>query len=154
MKKLLFTLVILAGSLWACEKESQKEISPLEQQKSGRVNALSNAERAAADAMGKLITLEKFNAMTDAYKQKVSPKETRAVAYGATVIEQILAQKGCVGIRSYLAKDDAGRTTIVMIGIDKDGNDITSNAVARTTSGTYAAGDGPLCPSECTGVKR
>ena len=154
MKKLLFTLIILAGSLWACEKESQKEVSPLGQQKSGRVDGLSSAERAAADAMGKLIPMDKFNAMTQAYQKKVSPKETRAVAYGATVIEQILAQKGCVGIRSYLAKDDAGRTTIVLIGIDKDGNDITSNAVGRTTSGGTTAGDGPLCPSDCTGGKR
>ncbi|HEV7350060.1 hypothetical protein [Telluribacter sp.] len=154
MRKLLFTLLILAGSLWACEKETNENVSPLDDQKaanSARGNVLSAAEKTVADAMGSLISLEQFNTMTEAYQKKVSPKETRAVAYGATVVDALLSQKGCVGIRCYLAKDALGRTTVVLIGVDKNGNDIKSSSVGRTTSDTYAAGDGPLCPRECTG---
>ncbi|GAB3165889.1 hypothetical protein [Telluribacter humicola] len=152
MRKLLFTLLILAGSLWACEKESQKEVSPLEQQKSasGRTGVLTSEERAAADAMGRIIPMSEFQKMTKAYQKGISSTDTRAVMYGAPVLEEILSQKGCVGIRFYLAKDAEGRTTVVFIGVDKNGKDINSNAAGRTSDGKGSTGgDGPICPSMC-----
>jgi hypothetical protein len=153
MKKVLFTILILAGSLWGCEKENQRDVSPLEQQKSlnvGRNGFLTSDELAVANSMGKIIPVSTFKSMTDAYQKTASSKDTRAVAYGATVIDEILNQKGCVGLRFYLAKDSDGRTTILFVGIDKNGNDITSSSGGRTTADNFTAGDGPLCPRECS----
>ena len=143
MKRLFMSMVCLASLIWACQKEEEK-VSPTVQ----KVSALTPEEQAVADKMGTTISLGEFNSMTEAYKASVSAEETRAVAYGKTVLEQLLAQKGCVGLRFYLAKDKLGKTTLVFKGVDKDGNDIIPSN-ARTTDGGGAGGGGPLCPNKC-----
>jgi hypothetical protein len=42
------------------------------------------------------------------------------------VYERILAQPGCQGIRIYDGVDEKGAPALILVGIDKDGNDITA----------------------------
>lgn len=53
---------------------------------------------------------------------------TEAVAYyvGRTILEQVLAQPGCVGIKFYNACNEAGVKTLVYVGVDAQGNDMLS----------------------------
>jgi len=128
----------------ACQKEEDK-VTP-ELQKSSTLTA---EEQLVADRMGAPIPFSEFKTMTEIYKKSVSSEETRAVSYGKTVLEQILSQKGCVGIRFYFAKDKEGKTTLVFIGVDKNGKDLTTPINAKTTDDPGTGGGGPLCPHQC-----
>lgn len=43
---------------------------------------------------------------------------------GRNILEQILAQPGCVGIKIYNAKNEKGERTYVITGTDQNGKDI------------------------------
>jgi len=44
-------------------------------------------------------------------------------------VEALLAQKGCAGLRFYYARDDKDSPTLVVVGVDQDGNDMVSGDV-------------------------
>lgn len=145
MKRFLVSALCLVTVTWACQKEEEK-VTP-EVQKASKLTA---EEQQAADRMGAAIPLEDFKRMTEEFKKSVGSEDTRAVAYGKTVLEQVLSQKGCVGIRFYFAKDKDGKTTLVFIGVDKNGNDITTPVNAKTTDdAAQTGGGGPICPRRC-----
>jgi hypothetical protein len=56
--------------------------------------------------------------------RNANPNGTLSYAIGKNIIEQILAQPGCEGIRFYNAIDENGKKTLVYVGIDKDGKNI------------------------------
>jgi len=64
---------------------------------------------------------------------------TVACMINAAAYQQLLAQPGCVNVRTYFALDQ-GTLTIVVVGVDTDGNDITSGVLLDITI---------LCPSDC-----
>lgn len=53
------------------------------------------------------------------------PTENQWLFVGKNIIDQILNQPGCVGIRFYNALDEVGQKTLVYVGIDADGNIIS-----------------------------
>lgn len=57
------------------------------------------------------------------------PESFTGVAVGRNIIEQILAQPGCVGIRFYDAINEEGQKTLVYVGVDENGKDILENVV-------------------------
>jgi hypothetical protein len=57
--------------------------------------------------------------------QDANPEEVPANYIGRNIIESILAQPGCAGIRFYNAINEVGRKTLVYVGVDNDGNIIT-----------------------------
>lgn len=59
--------------------------------------------------------------------------KTKGGMFYRDVFDKILAQKGCVGLRYYYAKTDDGTPTLVVVGVDSSGNDMTSAAVAERT---------------------
>jgi len=48
---------------------------------------------------------------------------------GRNIIDEILAQQGCVGIRFYNALNENGQKTLVYVGIDADGKDIVKKVI-------------------------
>ena len=44
-------------------------------------------------------------------------------------LDEILAQAGCAGIRYYHAQKADGTETIVLVGVDGDGNDMTQGVI-------------------------
>ncbi|ULQ56671.1 hypothetical protein KJS94_00480 [Flavihumibacter rivuli] len=61
--------------------------------------------------------------------QDQNPIETKAYFIGRNIIEQILNQPGCVGIRFYNALNEAGQKTLVYVGIDSNENIISEYKV-------------------------
>ncbi len=59
------------------------------------------------------------------------------------VFDKMLSQKGLVGIRYYYAKMDDGNPTIIMIGVDSLGKDMSKAVIAE---GTYPCP--PFCDTE------
>lgn len=51
--------------------------------------------------------------------------------FGRAVIDKILAQPGCVGLRFYYARLEDGPQTIVLVGADEKGNDLWQGTIAE-----------------------
>lgn len=89
---------------------------------------------------GSIITLAEGSIMTAEFR-KAYPNVTKAVYYTANVYEDLLAQTGCVGIRIYNAINEDGILTNVLVGVDRDGNDMVNGKVYDR---------GTFCPNDCS----
>ena len=56
--------------------------------------------------------------------QVANPNDTKFYVIGKTILEQILAQPGCEGIRFYNAINEQGEKTLVYLAVDSQGNPI------------------------------
>jgi len=74
--------------------------------------------------------------------------------FGFDIINQILSQSNCVGLRCYFALDDNGVQQLLLVGATKNGQNIlpTSSSTSRTedAGGTIADVSVP-CPAMCSG---
>lgn len=77
------------------------------------------------------ISLDEAARMTARYREKVEKGAIIGGYFGREAIEKILAQEGCVGIRYYYAEKDDGTPTLVLVGVDKEGNDLVHGAVSE-----------------------
>ena len=85
--------------------------------------------------------LETAAAWTANYR-KANPRGIKAHFFGNKIISQILAQPGCVGIRCYYALDEKGVQQMIMVGADKDENDLYNGIIAEVSA---------PCPPFCGG---
>lgn len=60
-----------------------------------------------------------------------NPNKIKAHFFGYKIIEKILAQEGCVGIRCYYALDDQGVQQLIMVGANADENDLYNGVIAE-----------------------
>jgi hypothetical protein len=84
--------------------------------------------------IGQEIGKEKGNEWTAAYRNAF-PEAPVGYALGKNIIEKILAQPGCAGIRFDYALNDEGQKTLVYKGIDADGNDLVRHTMVRENGG-------------------
>lgn len=68
-------------------------------------------------AVGENIGQELGAKMVKDFQDKY-PSENKWFFVGSNIIDQILAQPDCVGIRFYNALDENGQKTLVLVGID------------------------------------
>ena len=61
------------------------------------------------------------------------PTEMKWFAMGKNILQQILAQPGCEGIRFYNGINEKGQKTLVYVGIDAEGKDIINRVVVEET---------------------
>ena len=61
--------------------------------------------------------------------QNANPNENPAYYLGRNIIEKILAQPGCVGMRFYYGINEQGQKTLVYMGMDANGQDIVKHTV-------------------------
>jgi len=57
------------------------------------------------------------------------PESFTGVTIGRNIIDQILAQPGCVGMRFYDAINEEGQKTLVYVGVDESGKDMLKKVV-------------------------
>ncbi len=81
---------------------------------------------------GKQITLLEAAALTKKYRDSSSADATKAHYIGRDIIEAILGQEGCVGIRMYraLSADNSAEEQLVLVGVTKDNMDMTNGIIA------------------------
>lgn len=65
--------------------------------------------------------------------QSANPEAFAYYTVGRNIIDRILAQPGCVGMRFYNAINEIGETTLVYVGVDAQGNDITKAVIVNAT---------------------
>jgi|SRR6185312_11042614 len=94
-------------------------------------------------AVGGEISLETATEFTKTYAD-AHPNENLSYHLGRNIIEKILAQPGCVGMRFYYGYNNEGQKTLVYVGMDANGNDlvkqtmITENGVMMSEQGVVA----------------
>ena len=59
---------------------------------------------------------------------------------GKKILTDILAQEHCVGIRTYYAQTESGEKELVIVGVDKDENDLINGIIGDRTF---------RCPPRC-----
>jgi hypothetical protein len=91
-------------------------------------------------AVGEEISHELAADFTAAF-EKAYPLENRGFTLGRNIIDQILAQPGCVGLRFYNALNETGERTFVYVGIAADGKDIVKRTVVMQ-NGAMTDSDG------------
>jgi hypothetical protein len=69
-----------------------------------------------------------------------NPNGVKAHFFGHVIIERILAQLGCVGIRCYYALDENGKQQLIIVGVDSNENDLYEGVIAERSL---------TCPPRC-----
>jgi hypothetical protein len=90
---------------------------------------------------GNFISLEEASEMTAQYRENIQPGGTIAVAVSSDIINGILTQANCTGLRFYFAIDASGSKTLVAVGIDEHENDMTAGLIADNFG---------ICPKFCS----
>jgi hypothetical protein len=84
--------------------------------------------------------------------QKKNPKLPKGYFFGKEVIEQLLKESGCMGIRIYMGEDDNGVLHPVLVGARADQSNILPKNLAATEStggAPQVINDSKQCPPEC-----
>lgn len=79
-------------------------------------------------AVGEEISHEQGRDFVKAFTQ-ANPEENTGYHLGRNIIEKILSQPGCVGIRFYYGLNEKGQKTLVYVGMDADGKDIVNRTI-------------------------
>lgn len=67
---------------------------------------------------------------TKNYREK-NPNETLAHYFGEKAIRKIFSQPYCIGMRIYYALNDEGEKQLIIVGVDKNGDDIYQGLIAE-----------------------
>lgn len=81
-------------------------------------------------AIGEEISHELAVNFVSAYQQ-ANPNDVAGYTIGRNIIDQILAQPGCTGLRFYNALNEVGEKTLVYAGVDASGKDIIKMVVVE-----------------------
>ena len=90
------------------------------------------------------ITLDEAKEMCRGHREAAGKGQAylRAGGFGRGVLDDILAQPGCTGLRIYLGRNKQGDTSLLAVGLDADGQDMESGIIAN---------DAWPCPPFCSG---
>lgn len=86
------------------------------------------------------ISLEDAIDIRKRHEGEEKPKRWPVMTFHRHAYERILGQPGCAAIRIYPARHPDGRLTVVMVGVDEQGADMTQGALAQEPF---------LCPPYC-----
>ncbi len=99
--------------------------------------------------VGDPISLETAKAWTANYRSKY-PEEIKAHFFGSEIINKILAQSDCIGMRMYYAIDDNGGKQIILVGVDSNGNNMEPTTLELNLDDPNTIADISYpCPSFC-----
>jgi len=79
-------------------------------------------------AIGEEIGRENATTYVKAF-ETAHTNENRGYHLGRNIIEKILAQPGCVGMRFYYGLNEEGQKTLVYVGMDANGKDIVTQTM-------------------------
>ena len=79
-------------------------------------------------------------AQTKAHRQGGPARSTDSGAFLGAQVQELLAQPGCVGLRYYKGRGKGGEDSMVLVGVDDKGNDMTSEILLNAVF---------ICPPYC-----
>lgn len=92
----------------------------------------------SVDKVGEPITLSKGASFTAAYRA-AHPTWIKGHLFGKDILNDILGQSGCMGIRMYYGLE-GGVQQLVLVGVDASGNDMTTGIIGDKSD---------ACPNVC-----
>jgi hypothetical protein len=103
--------------------------------------------------VGKAISKDTAMRWIKNYHEKHPHKDgIRARFFGLNIIDEILSQHECVGIRIYYASNDEGEKQLLLVGAREDGSNIwpddSEGATILSAQGLIADASSP-CPPYC-----
>lgn len=87
------------------------------------------------------ISLLTASTMTKNYRDTITTGTTIAHYFNRAIIDAILDQQDCTGIRMYYALDNDGRKQLVLTGVDSSGNDLYNGVLGDRSV---------CCPFNCS----
>lgn len=78
-----------------------------------------------------VVTLDQAVKFIQNFKNHPTAPTIKGGHFARSIFDKILAQPGCVGIRYYYAALDDGSPTMVLVGVDQNGNDIDSGVIGE-----------------------
>jgi hypothetical protein len=75
--------------------------------------------------VGHRIALKEAAAQAARHRGGGSHRAGDSGAFNAKPVQELLAQPGCVGVRWYLGRDEQGARTMLLVGVDAKGNNMT-----------------------------
>jgi hypothetical protein len=69
--------------------------------------------------------------LTAKFRASVSNNSVKAGFFWKESIDEVLAQKGCAGIRYYYASNTDGSPALVLVGVDNEGNDMVDGTLVE-----------------------
>ena len=136
----LSILVVLCfGLLWAYNGPAKNAAEPQDQNQALVNYLFSTNHQIDGGTANMLIANSKGNLRTNLAANSKASKVTGGT-FSRRAFESILNQPGCIGIRYYFAQNNDGTPTIVLVGVNAQGQ--------AMTSGLYMEGAAP-CPPYC-----
>lgn len=90
------------------------------------------------------ISLEEAASWTANYRGRAKSAEVaRSHFFGREILERMLAQDTCVGIRMYHGLNKENKKELILVGVNADGNDLEEGIIADRSS---------VCPPDCNSV--
>ncbi|RIJ33981.1 hypothetical protein [Pontibacter oryzae] len=94
---------------------------------------------------GAAIELNTAAQWTKNYREKISSEnhdgqKIKAHFFGREILQEILDQEGCMGIRMYHANNDDGQKQIILVGATAEGEDMVDGTIADFSK---------VCPPDC-----
>jgi hypothetical protein len=92
------------------------------------------ATRAGAQYKGNekhVVSLGEATRYIQNFKSNPVAPTTKGGYFGRNIFEKILAQPGTVGIRYYYAAKDDATPTLVLVGVDRTGNDLLQGVIGE-----------------------
>jgi len=81
-----------------------------------------------------LITLDDATRLTENYRRTVPDGNTLGGSFSQQIIDKLLRQQICVGIRIYFGSQDDGAPTFVLVGVNSNNNDLFSGVLGTHPS--------------------
>jgi hypothetical protein len=75
------------------------------------------------------ISLSDAAAQTRRYREQVGKDAPKSGFLFRKLIDELLAQPGCAGLRICYARTDKGEDSLVLVGVDKNGNDMVEGTL-------------------------
>jgi hypothetical protein len=77
------------------------------------------------------ISLAKAAQLTRNYRRKMKKGGIKGSYISRSAVLSILKQKDCLGLRIYHGLSVAGKANLVLVGVNKDGNDMVKGVIAE-----------------------
>jgi hypothetical protein len=161
MKKITFSVYyLMIALLFACVMScSEQDESPVSQDAidsnspslaSGKNQSKGARIEGGLDVtVGDPIDLITAKAWATNYRLK-NPNTTRGHFFGNEIINQILNEEGCIGIRMYYGIDEKGNKQLMLVGVDSNGEDLLPSLGESLDGGGNIIGDASFpCPDYC-----
>jgi hypothetical protein len=152
------TLALLIACLLSCNEQDEVLTSPAAQPSKKDMGSLQGPKSYTAGredliiftrSVGDPLDLTTAKEWTANYRIN-HPGETESHFFGNEIIQQILNEAGCIGIRIYYATDEAGNKKLLLVGVDEMGNNLLPAEGARVDGeGNTVADYSFPCPNMC-----